>query len=235
MINSFVALDIETTGLNPTQDRIIEISGIKVVDGVIKEEFSQLVNPGRRLPNFIVSLTGITDDMLRDASDIDHVLDQFLIFLKDDVLLGHNIIFDYSFIKESLFKRNIPFFCKGIDTLYLSRLLNAKLNSKSLVNMCRYYGIKNPNAHRALDDARAAYRLYLKLMEECEEENMHSFLPKPLIYKVKKNGFITNKQKKHLNDLLKYHKMKIQSVDKLTRNEASKVIDKIILEHGRLM
>jgi DNA polymerase-3 subunit alpha (Gram-positive type) len=146
-------------------------------------------------------------------------------------------MFDYSFIKTAAEREYLVFEKKGIDTLELSRKLHSELESRSLESMCRYYNITNDHAHRAYDDAKATTMLYVKLCNDFFNSNPAVFRPKLLKYKTKKSQPITNKQKKALIDLLKYHKIDIvlQSIEGLTQSEASRWIDKIILERGRIL
>lgn len=235
-ITTFVCFDIETTGLSPVKDKIIEIGALKVREGKITENFRKFINPGIKLPPGIVKLTGITDEMVQHAETEETVISQFLAFTRDYVLMGHNISFDYSFVKTAAKRQYEEFDKMGIDTLELSRKLLPDLGSKSLESMCRYYKIINQNAHRAYDDAKATALLYVSLCNEFYEINSEVFTPKPLWYKVKKTRPITIKQKNYLIDLLKYHKIEnIQSIDTMTQSEASRMIDRIILEKGRMV
>ena len=101
MDRSYVAIDIETTGLDAKQDKIIEIGAVKVIDGEETERFSTFVNPRRELPERIVQLTGIQASMLEDAPDIEDVIKDAVEFAGDLPLLGHRILFDYSFLKRA--------------------------------------------------------------------------------------------------------------------------------------
>ncbi len=234
-ITSFVCFDIETTGLSPELDKIIEIGALKVKEGRIIEVFDEFINPGIKLPKHIIKLTGITDEMVRYSESEDKVLKHFIDFSEDYIVIGHNISFDYSFVKTAAKRQNINFDKMGIDTLELSRKLLPGLESKSLGSMCSHYHIINENAHRAYDDAKATALLYVNLCNGFYQDRPEVFMPKPLWYKVKKIQSITNKQKNYLIDLLKYHKIEcVQPIDTLTQNEASRMIDKIILEKGRM-
>jgi DNA polymerase-3 subunit epsilon len=235
-ITTFVCFDIETTGLNPQSDKIIEIGAVKVKDGKIAGRFSELINPQITLPNLIIKLTGINDEMLKTADSELNVVTRFLEFAEDYVVLGHNIKFDFSFVKIAADRAHLSFEKRAIDTLDLSRKLHQDMESRGLESMCRHYNINNNHAHRAYDDAKATAMLYVNLCNDFYDENAEMFCPKPLIYKIKKVQAITNKQKKYLIDLLKYHKIEgIQSIDTLTQSEASRWIDRIILENGRLI
>ena len=101
MYDTYVSIDLETTGLNPKRDRIIEIGAIRVEQGQIVEEFSTFVDPGRKLEERITELTGIRDEDLADAPQLDEVFPQLLEFMGELPLLGHRILFDYSFEKSS--------------------------------------------------------------------------------------------------------------------------------------
>lgn len=236
MFDTFVAVDIETTGLSPEQDKIIEIGALKIVNGKVTDEFSKLINPKIPISDKIASLTGITDELLINAPNVDEVLDDFLKFSGNNPVLGHNIIFDYSFLKVNYNNLGILYERYGMDTLKLSRNLHSELESKSLGNMCKYYGINNEHAHRAFDDAKATYELYVKLKNNFEKKVPEYFVEEPLIYKLKKKEPITIRQKNYLNDLVKYHKIElIQPMTNMSKSEASRLIDKIILSHGRIL
>lgn len=236
MNDTFVAVDIETTGLSPLKDRIIEIGALKVVEGTVTAEFNQLINPLIPITDRISLLTGITDELVTDAPDITKVLKDFSEFAGDVPILGHNVLFDYSFLKVNFMDLDIPYERKGIDTLKLSRILHSDFNSKSLISMCKYYGIYNEHAHRALDDAKAAYELYCKLKNKFNQQVPEYFTEEPLIYKIKKREPITPRQKNYLNDLIKYHRIELkQPVENMSKSEASRFIDKIILSYGRIV
>lgn len=236
MIDSFVCFDIETTGLTPTKDKIIEIGALKIVNGELIGRFSEFINPHMRLPDRISELTGIDDDMLLDARESSEVIRDFVEFCGDYPIIGHNIQFDYSFVKVYSSREKLKFEKKALDTLKLSRIFHKELPSKSLESMCHYYGIKNNHAHRAFDDARATTKLYYELVKNFYRKEPKQFEPVSLIYKVKKEESITNPQKNYLNDLLKYHKIEYgHEINLLTKSEASKLIDKIILENGRII
>lgn len=234
-VTSFVCFDIETTGLDPEEDRIIEIGGIKVKDKKIIGQFKEFINPKMKLSPKIISITNITDDMLANADTEETVVKRFLKFVGDEVLIGHNVIFDYSFVKTALQRYDTPFERKGIDTLVLSKKLHGSIGSKSLESMCRLYSIKNEHAHRAYDDAKATALLYVHLCNEFFSVNGKDFIPRPLEYKIKKSQPITAKQKNYLRDLIKYHNIEtIPDIETLSQSQASKIIDNIILTNGRM-
>ena len=101
MINSYVALDLETTGIGARHEKITEIGMVKVIDGETTDTYHTMVNPHREIPKRIVELTGITDDMVKGAPGIEEILDEVLDFTGDLPLLGHQIIFDYGFLVQA--------------------------------------------------------------------------------------------------------------------------------------
>ena len=235
-MNTYIAIDLETTGLYPKNDRIIEIGAIKVVDGTIKEQFSTFINPQMTIPERIFELTGITTEMAKEGPVIAEVMPELLDFCEDYPLLGHNIMFDFSFLKHKATNMGLDFEREGIDTLAIARRTLDKLASRRLSALCAYYQITNKQSHRAADDALAAHLLYQRLQADFKTSVPELFKAMPLVHKVKKQGPITIKQKVYLNDLLKYHKIKIDvQIDSLTKNEASRLIDNIILTKGRIM
>ena len=235
---SYVCIDLETTGLNPKADKIIEIGAIRVENHVIVEEWETFVNPDRQLDERIIELTGIHDEQLISAPTIDQVLPRLLEVIGDRVLLGHSVTFDYSFIKRAAVGQKLSFERNGIDTLKIARKYLPNLESRSLGYLCEYFGI-NHSAHRALCDARATVELYRKLTElyydmEAAEGNKSLFLPKKLRHNVKRDTPATKPQKEQLYKLTDRHKLIIDyDIEKLTRSEASRKIDRILAEYGR--
>ena len=249
---SYVVFDIETTGLNPKYEKIIEIGAAKVQDGKVCETFSTFVNPGKGLPERITELTGIYDTDVINAPYIEDVLDTFLAFTEDTVLLGHNLIFDYSFIKKAAVNQKKSFERKGIDTLRLARRFLADLESRNLSALCDHYQI-HLDAHRALNDALATHELYQRLVQDFAGKEADLFLPKELVYSVKKESPVTPKQYELLIKLAKQYRLETcagendsvvllpvmqvttESTDlkRLTKNEASRLIDKLLSSFGR--
>lgn len=232
---SYIALDLETTGLSPKKDRIIEIGAWKIVEDEAVEKYSFLIQPGRPIPQPISSLTHITDACVKDAPQIAEVLPEFLQFSDGLPLLGHNILFDYSFLKRWAVNLKFPFERSGVDTLKLVRRLVPQMDKKNLKDACSYFGIDLNKAHRAEADAWAAHMLFQKLKAEYMEGHSDLFLPKPLQYKVKKESPATKTQKEHLISLAKYHRIVLSvKMDSLTRNEASRLTDQLISKYGRI-
>lgn len=237
MVESFIAIDVETTGLSPEKYHIIEVGALKVRGGEVVDTFSILVNPGYSLSPTIVNLTGITDEMLAEAKPFSEIVPELKAFLGDDPLLGHNVNFDYRFLKTEFLRAGEKFHHEVIDTLALAKAMHSDLPSRSLENMCRYYGLYNPNAHRAFDDAKVTMELYLAMCKRkgSGKEAAKFGDPSQYSYKIKKDQPITARQKNYLLDLMKYHKIdKVSEVDKLSKREASRMIDQIISEKGRI-
>lgn len=236
MLNSYIALDLETTGLNPKYARILEVGAVKIKDGKIVETYDKIVNAKTYLSDQIVSLTGITQEMMEDGEEIEKVIVELLDFCGDDVLLGHNIAFDYSFVKKAAVNQKLTFEKEAIDTLKLARKFLPELEKRSLEFLCEYYNIVQEEKHRAYFDALSTSRLYENLLDQFYEGNEKAFTPYQLYYQVKRESAITPRQKVYLIDLVKYHKIGLTvQVDSLTKNEASRMIDGILLQYGKII
>lgn len=232
---TYLAVDLETTGLDPKRDRIIEIGAIRVVDGAETEKFHTMVNPRRDLDARIIELTGISGEMVDNAPDIGNVIGDFVDFCGDLPLLGHHVIFDYSFLKQAAVNRKVDFERRGLDTLRLCRRFMPEGERRNLASACAFYGVCRESAHRALGDALDAHRLYQALIYRHGKEAPEAFAAQPLIYKVKREQPASKKQKEDLRYLLKYHKIDLPAqIDYLSRNEVSRITDKIILKYGRI-
>lgn len=236
MGNSYVALDLETTGLRPKYDRILEIGAVKIEDGEVLGTYETFVDSGAEIPPQICALTGITEAMVAGAPGLQEAVGGFLAFSGEQVLLGHNILFDYSFMKRNVQNLGGAYERRGLDTLAIARICLPQLPGRSLDKMAVYYGIPQEHHHRALEDALTSARIYERLKEEFGEKRPDLFEPAPLHFKVKKEGPITNSQKVYLRDLLKYHRIENNvKIEALTKSEASRMIDGIILQHGKIM
>ncbi|MDY2654502.1 MAG: 3'-5' exonuclease, partial [Eisenbergiella porci] len=149
-------------------------------------------------------------------------------------LLGHSVLFDYSFMKKAAVNQGLTFERTGVDTLKLARKFLPELESKNLGFLCRHFGISH-TAHRALGDALATQRLYEVLCGLFLEGNEKDFAPQPLIYRVKKEGPASSAQKERLYKLTAAHKLELDAdIEKMTKNEASRTIDKILAQYGKI-
>lgn len=140
--NKYIAFDIETTGLDPMYDEIIEIGAIKIENGREVQVFNTLVKPEYEINEFISKLTGITNEVVKKSPSIDEVLSKFIEFIGDSIILGHNVNFDINFIYDNLVKFNMkPITNDFIDTLRLSRRLLPELKHHRLSDLADYYNI----------------------------------------------------------------------------------------------
>lgn len=173
--DSYVVFDLETTGTNYKKHEIIEISALKVTP-TNTYEFSQFVKIDSIIPIDIVSLTGITNEMIYYADTIDIVLPKFLRFIGNCKLVGHNIkSFDCYFINKYCDMLNLSRLSNEVvDTLYLSRQLLPDLENHKLSTLCEYFGIDSSNAHRALSDCYMCNLLYAKLLSDNENDKSTS-------------------------------------------------------------
>lgn len=169
--NTFVVFDLETTGLNNNpamgrMDKIIEIGAVKIVDGELKERFSSFVACPERLSGEIVKLTGITDEMLIGAPEIDKVIADFYKFIDGAYLVGHNVTFDYRFVHYYGEQNGYMFDSRQFDTMILAQeLLRGLLPNYKLNSLADYYGFTF-NHHRAFDDACVTAKIFIELIKK---------------------------------------------------------------------
>lgn len=161
MRDVLVALDLETTGLNPTYDEIIEIGAVKFLDGEVIEEWQSLVYPGRSVPAYVTQLTGITDDELTGAPRLEAVLPSLRTFIGQAPIVGHNVSFDLTFLRQAGVARDN----EGIDTYLLASVMLPSTPRYNLSALAAQMAIPNPGAHRALADAWMTMGLYTHLWE----------------------------------------------------------------------
>lgn len=161
---SVVVFDFETTGLNAENCQIIEIGAVKVTNGVCTETFSTLVNPHQKLSREISELTGITDDMLVFAPDIEDVLPDFHKFVQNCVLSAYNIGFDIQFLLKAGEKYRYKFDNERVDTLELARKKIPSLPNYKLSSVVKALDIVLNDAHRAINDAVATAKVFIKLI-----------------------------------------------------------------------
>ena len=229
MLKSYIAFDVETTGLNPQENEIIEIGALRVREGKVAGRFMEFIRPLSPISPSITALTGITNEMVAGARPRCSVVSDFLDFCGEDVLIGHNVSFDYSFMKCSAAKDGLPFEKLGIDTLRIAQAVLTDLPSKSLGSLCEHYNIKNQSAHRAYHDALATAKLYQTLAHYFEDAQPKLFKPVQLIYKVKAPQPATPKQISFLTGLCRKKGITPQwTAEALTRSEASRLIDELL-------
>ena len=149
----YTVLDLETTGLDPTWNEIIEIGAIKIRGLDIVDTFSQLVKPSEPIDDFIAELTGITNEMVADAPTIEEVLPTFLQFVGNDVVVGHNVNFDINFLYDNCVQiLGYGFTNDYVDTMRLSRRLFPEERHHRLCDLEERFNLHNEAAHRALSD-----------------------------------------------------------------------------------
>ena len=163
MTHAYVALDLETTGLDPEKDRITEVGAVRFTeDGTVLDTFQSLVNPGREIPFFIENLTGVTNDAVRDAPRLATISDQIQRFIGEAVLVGQNIGFDIACLR----REGIPLAVQSIDTAHFSRLLLPGRNGRGLMAVAGELGVAPGVHHRALTDAQTAADIFVALRKK---------------------------------------------------------------------
>ena len=169
---SYVVFDIETTGFSPVVNKIIEIGAVRVENGAIVDKFSTFVNPKVPIPFRIENLTGINDNMVLDAPDIETVLPKFLEFSEGAVMVAHNASFDMSFIEHNCVLQGIEREFTTADTVAMARFLLPGLNRFKLDTVAKAVGVSLENHHRAVDDAGCTAEIFVKFVKMLEERNI---------------------------------------------------------------
>lgn len=164
-VADYVVFDLETTGVRPDTDEIIEISAIKVLGHQVVDQYTTLVNPKMPIPKSATAINGITDEMVRDAPELAQAMEGFLAFIENHILIGHNIhTFDMTFICNA----SMRLFGAGIandyiDTLYMSRKCLPQLSHHKLTDISQHFHISTKGAHRALNDCTMNQKCYEEL------------------------------------------------------------------------
>jgi len=166
---TFVAFDVETTGLHPeAEDRIVSLAGVKVRPSGRQEQFDALINPRRRIPPVSTTLHGITDDMVAEAPPIEDVLPAFVDFAQDCVLVGHQVSFDLRFLDRDARRLGLPALTAThavLDTLLLSAVVHGPLSEHGLDSVTARLGVSVEGRHSALGDALATAEVLRRLLE----------------------------------------------------------------------
>ena len=168
--DEFIIFDIETTGFSAINDKIIEIGAVKIKNREIIDTFSEFVYPKCRIPYKITELTGITDEMVRDADPIEEVLPKFMEFINGSAVVAHNAAFDTGFIKKNCRDLGLEFNSTIIDTVPLARFLYPELKRVKLNLVAKHLGVSLENHHRAVDDAKATVDIFLIFIKKMVEE-----------------------------------------------------------------
>ena len=173
--DEFVVFDIETTGLSNKTCKITEIGAVKIKNGKVIDKYNTFVNPECPIPEEIVKLTSITDEMVADAPLISAVLPEFFDFIGDRLLIAHNADFDTGFIRAAANSLGLEFNNSYLDTVALSRYINPELKNHKLDTIADYYELGNFNHHRACDDAEMLAMIFFVMIEKLQKMDVNSF------------------------------------------------------------
>lgn len=179
----FIIVDLETTGLEPRLDEIIEVAGVKMVNGEIVDEWTQLLNPGIFIPQVTTDITGITTDMLKGMPHFNDIAEEFLKFMgEDSIFVAHNADFDRSFVNYHLKSASYdellhPYLC----TFKLAKRVHPNLAQYGLGALTETFQIPLPRAHRALDDATATAHLLNKFLGTLQDGGLRYIKDIPTI------------------------------------------------------
>lgn len=232
----YVVIDMEMTGLSAKNHKVIEIGAVRVRNGKVTDTLELFVNPKCPIPEKITELTGITDEMVSAGLSEDEAMELLLAFVGEDVIVGQNVNFDYSFLKQWEVNHKRKTERIGCDTLKIARHLLPPEQPKKLENLCEYFQIERVRAHRALDDAVETGQVFecLKTLAEGKPEYESFFEPKPLVYHAKKQTPATARQIQRLKEYCSLHLIADEiNYENLTRSEASRIMDKYLAKYGR--
>ncbi|KKQ67633.1 MAG: polymerase III subunit epsilon, DNA polymerase III subunit epsilon protein [Candidatus Peregrinibacteria bacterium GW2011_GWF2_38_29] len=161
----FIAIDLETTGLDVVADQIIEIGAVKFDKSGIKEEFQTLVNPNIQIPPEVTRITGISNSDLENAPQAHHVTEKLKVFIGDLPFVVHNADFDITILRRAIFEFPNEYF----DTITFSQILLPRMRSYSLETLSRTFKLTHEEKHRALSDAKATAALFNMLLGKIKE------------------------------------------------------------------
>lgn len=167
---TFICFDIETTGLSAARDKITEIGAVKVENGIITDKFSTFVNPEMPIPQKITQLTGITDEMVKDAPSQSEAVSVFLEFAGDNVLVAHNAPFDTSFIAKACEDMGREYNYTSIDTVAISRAILTDIKNCKLDTVAKFLRLGEFNHHRATDDAEMLAKIFITLCRRLTDD-----------------------------------------------------------------
>ena len=171
-LSDYTIIDLETTGLDPKYDEIIELGAVRVRNGKIEETFQRLVKPDNPIDQFITNLTGITNEMLKDAPKIDKILPEYIAFIGEDKIVGHNVNFDINFIYDKYYEMSKKAFNNSfVDTLRMARKVLKELDHHRLSDLRAFYKIDSKE-HRSIDDCITTFEVYNRLWNDAEEREI---------------------------------------------------------------
>ena len=171
--DTFVVFDLETTGLDPQKEEILEIGAVRVKEGQILDRYSTFVNPKKRIPGEITKLTGITDEMVQNAPSAFEALSGFRNFCQNTCLVAHNANFDMGFIHSKSIHAGLSFSNIVVDTLELARKLLPELRSHKLNSLAKHYAIDMGSHHRAVDDANTTACLLNEFLQTYQNQGIY--------------------------------------------------------------
>jgi exonuclease, DNA polymerase III, epsilon subunit family len=225
IISDYIAIDLETTGIRLSKDKIIEVGLLKVKDSHIIDTFSCVINPDMQVDDKILELTKISKNELENAKRIHEVINHIVDFCEEYVLLGHNTIFDYSFVKKEANRAGLEFEKRGIDTYKLCKKVLPENVRKNLTEACGYFGIERKNSHRAFSDAYYTHVLFQEIIKNFKTLEISSEAMK---VRIKKFVPIRKRTKEDLQKLLNCHRIGCKvNIDLLSESEAKRMMDKI--------
>lgn len=159
-IPDMTVIDIETTGLDSYCCSIIELAAVKIRNHQIIDKFQTLIDPEEEIDSFIIELTGITNEMVKGKPLFKDVIEEYLTFIGQDIVMGHNVNFDVNFLYDKCIDLNLDFQNDFLDTMRLSRRLFKKLSNHKLITLVKAFGIEEKTSHRAMDDAEQTFHCY---------------------------------------------------------------------------
>lgn len=240
---NYTVIDLEMTGLSAKTDKVLEIGAVRVRNRKIEDTYGTLVNPHVLVGERITELTGITNEMALSGMEPDEAIQKLLDFIGEDVIVGQNVTFDYSFLKQWAVNHKIKLEMQAFDTLKIARKILPPEQPKNLEALCCYYKIRRQNAHRALDDALETKELFECLLEQViamgieqlgQAQYESIFTPKLLQYKAKRQTPATKHQIERLQEYRKSHGITDEiNWETLTRSEASRLQDQYYAKYGK--
>ncbi|OUR97438.1 hypothetical protein A9Q84_14020 [Halobacteriovorax marinus] len=186
MREQYNILDFETTGLSADYDRVIEVGVVKIRDGKIIDTFEALINPGTRISSTITSLTGITNNMVKDALSAREVMPELKKFLGDDLIFAHNASFDSRFFKAEMMRAGLSSSNLFLCSLLLARRVYQQLHSHKLGVLCQHVGFTNQASHRALGDAEATFYVLDDILKKVKSSSGKNELSADYLAKLSK-------------------------------------------------
>jgi len=172
--DEFIVFDIETTGLSALSCKITEIGAVRVKNDEVLEIFSTFVNPEEHIPEDITTLTGITDEMVKDAPKTKDAVRSFLDFIGNRTLIAHNAAFDTGFIRKACEDNGFEFNNAFLDTVSISRFVNPDLKKHKLDVIAKYFNLGEFDHHRAYNDAEMTAKIFYRMVEKLKDEGIYS-------------------------------------------------------------